>query len=362
MIKAELNENELQALRRLGGEPIRSSSLISSSMAEASSSMPIPETPHSGLTIKVQYAGACYEEGQSRRKRFTPKFPGNEIAGTIYDIGNDIPNCNYSYGDKVIIVPDEDSNTGYAEFISIEDTARVIQVPNNVPLEVAAMLPGGALTAYAAVNCAKPHVEKLRKVKSCVNVLIVGAGGLGLWTVKLAKYFLGRDCNNVRVFVADNSIDKLLTAQDHGCYDIIHWNEEDHEQYIHERTLDSCKSGVDIIIDYIGSHRSMQRALKVLNREGVILVGGNSTSETNISLTALAAKQQSIVGIPQGNLNQLIELLNAVANKTLEIPEYKVFPVEDANKVFEDLIECRLTGRAIFKFGSQSSVHVMDNH
>lgn len=44
-------------------------------------------------------------------------------------------------------------------------------------------------------------------------------------------------------------------------------------------------------------------------------MGGNSTTETNISLTALAAKQQSIVGIPQGNLNQLIELLNAVADK-----------------------------------------------
>ncbi|BFZ04939.1 hypothetical protein BsWGS_07978 [Bradybaena similaris] len=369
MIKAGINENELQALRRLGGEPniqssnFQSSSLISSSLAEASSSMPIPDTPYSGVSVKIQYAGACYDEGQTRRKRLSLKFPGNEVAGTIYDIGCNLPNSNYTVGDRVIIVPDEEEmNTGYTEIVPVEDTSRVIQVPNSVPLEVAAMLPGSALTAYAAVNCAKPHVEKLRKVKSCVNVLVVGAGGLGLWTIKLAKYFLGRDCNNVRVFVADNSIDKLLTAQDHGCYDIIHWNEEDHEQYIHERTLDCCRGGVDVIIDFIGSHRCMQRALKVLNREGVILVGGNSTSETNISLTALAAKQQSIVGIPQGNLNQLNELLNAVAEKKLEVPQYQVFPVEDANKVFEDLTECRITGRAVFKFGSQSSAHVVDNH
>jgi D-arabinose 1-dehydrogenase-like Zn-dependent alcohol dehydrogenase len=369
MIKAAMNENEL--LRKMGGDPSvqssnfqSSASLISSSsLAEANSSMPVPETPDTGIIVKVQYAGACYEEGQTRRNRFTPKFPGNEIAGTIFDIGFNIPNGNYTVGEKVIIVPDEDTvNTGYAEFIPIEDTLRVIQVPNNVPLEVAAMLPGEALNAYAAVNCAKPLVEKLRKVKSCVNVLVIGAGGRSLWTIKLAKYFLGRDCNNVRVFVADNSIDKLLAAQDHGCYDIIHWNEEDHEQYIHERTLDSCRGGVDVIIDYIGSHRSMQRSLKVLNREGVILVGGNSTSETNISLTALAAKQQSIIGIPQGNINQLIELLNAVGNKQLEVPQYKVFPVEEANRVFEDLIECRITGRAVFKFGSQSSAHVVDNH
>ena len=65
-----------------------------------------------------------------------------------------------------MIIPDEDKvNTGYAEYIPIEDASRVIQVPNSVPLEVAAMLPGNALNAYAAVNSAKPHVDKLRKVK-----------------------------------------------------------------------------------------------------------------------------------------------------------------------------------------------------
>lgn len=370
MTKAELNQNELQALRRLAEPMIQSSdyqpssSLLSSPIiGEAVSSMPVPETPKAGVLVKIAYAGSCYTEGKSRSRRFTPQFPGDEVAGTIHDIGNDLPNCNYTIGDKVIIVPEPESvGTGYAEYIPIEDTTRVIQIPNSVPLEVAAMLPGGALKAYAAVTSARPHVEKLRKVKSCVNVLVVGAGGLGLWTIKLAKYLMGRDNSSVRVFVADNSIDRLLTAQEHGCYDIIHWNEEDHEQYIIERTLDSCRGGVDVIIDFIGSNRCMQRALKVLNREGLILVGGNSTSETSISLNALAAKQQSIVGIPQGNLNQLIELLNAVADKELEIPQYKVFPVEDANQVFEDLCENRLTGRAIFKFGSQSSTHVVDNH
>ncbi|XP_059158427.1 quinone oxidoreductase-like [Physella acuta] len=371
MTKAELNQNELHALRRLAGEPIiqsldyqSSSSIISTSnIAEAVSSMPVPETPKAGVLVKLAYAGACYAEGRNRQKRFIPQYPGNEVAGTIYEIGNDLPNCNYTVGDKVIIVPENDNfNTGYAEYIPVEDTTRVIQIPNTVPLEVAAMLPGGALAAYAAVNSAKPHVEKLRKVKNCVNVLVVGGGALALWTIKLAKYLMGRECNNVRIFVADNSIERLLTAQDHGCFDIIHWNEEDHEQYIIERTLDSCRGGVDVIIDFLGSNRSMQRALKVLNREGLILVGGNSTSETSISLNTLAAKQQSIVGIPSGNLNQLMELLNAVADDKLEIPEFQVFPVENANQVFEDLSENRLTKRAIFKFGSQSSTHCVDNH
>lgn len=370
MLKAELNQNELAALRKLGGEPMVQSQdyQVSSSLSsrfgvysEANVTMPIPDTPVNGVLVKVDYAGACYSEGQRRRK-FTPQFPGDEVAGSIVSVGNTNSNCNLNIGDHVVIVPEEgETNTGYAEFIPIEDMSRIVQVPNTVPLEAAAMLPGSALTSYAAVTCAKPHIEKLRRVKSCVNVLVVGAGPLGLWTIKLAKYLMGNECSNVRVFMADNSIDKLLTAQDHGYFDIIHWNEEDHEQYIIERTLDCCRGGVDVIIDYVGSNRSMQRALKVLNREGLILVGGNSTSETSISLNALAAKQQSIVGIPKGNLNQLIDMLRAVSHSELEIPNFVVRPVEDANQVFEDLCECRLTGRAVFKFGSQSSCHVVDN-
>jgi len=323
----------------------------------SSASLSVPDTPKDGLVVKVGYIGACYSEGQMRRKRIKPRFPGVEIAGTIHDMSNSLSNGNYTFGDKVILVPDEDmADSGYAEYLAVKDTRQVMQIPEEVPLEVAAMLPGGALSAYAAVLAAKPHVEKLQQVKSCVNVLVVGGGGLGLWTIRLAQLLLGNLCNSVRLFVADNSIDKLLTAQDHGCFDIVHWNEEDHEQYIVERTLDSCRGGVDVIIDYVSNHRTMQRSLKVLNREGLILVGGNSMTEVSISLNALAAKQQSIVGIPKGNMNQLRDLVNFVAEGQLTPPCHAVFPIEDVNQVFDDLCECRVTGQAIFKLGNSSTV------
>lgn len=42
-------------------------------------------------------------------------------------------------------------------------------------------------------------------------------------------------------------------------------------------------------------------------------------TEVSISLNALAAKQQSIVGIPKGNLNQLQELVNFVTEGKVSI-------------------------------------------
>lgn len=122
------------------------------------------------------------------------------------------------------------------------------------------------------IECASKYLNVFRLCfAACVNVLVVGAGGLGLWAVRLAQNFIGAN-TSIRLFVADNSIDKLLTAQDHGCYDIIHWNEEDHEQYIVERTLDACRGGVDVVIDFVSSRRTMNRSLKVLNRVGTVVI------------------------------------------------------------------------------------------
>ena len=37
-------------------------------------------------------------------------------------------------------------------------------------------------------------------------MLIVGAGGLGLWTLRLAEYFVGPNSDRVRLTVADSSV------------------------------------------------------------------------------------------------------------------------------------------------------------
>ncbi|XP_060062423.1 uncharacterized protein LOC132542987 isoform X1 [Ylistrum balloti] len=364
MLDNEVNQNEILVPRALES--------LAMPFDSASSSSTMPEIPKGGLLVRVCYAGACYSEGMLRRKQIRPSlpgihdtslYPGMEISGVVQDVCASLPNSNFTTGDKVVIYPDEDmADSGYTEYLAVEDVQNCLQIPQNIPLEVAAMLPGGALSAYSALLKAKPHVEKLQEVKSCVNVLVVGAGGLGLWAVKLAQFLVGSQSNNIRLFVADNSIDKLLTAHDHGCYDIIHWNEEDHEQYIIERTLDACRGGVDVVVDFVSSPRTMQRSLKILNREGLILVGGNTMSEVSINLNTLSAKQQSIVGIPKGSLAQLQDLVTAVSEGSVSPPCYSVFPAEDAAQVFDDLARCRITGRAILCFGNLTNDHPLTNN
>lgn len=109
-------------------------------------------------------------------------FTGIEISGIIHDVGNSLPNSNFTPGDKVILFPDDNIvDSGYTEYLAVEDSRCILQVPQNMPLEVAAMLPGGALSAYAAVLAAKPHVEKLQQVKcKWCSFCGKGLGGEGI--------------------------------------------------------------------------------------------------------------------------------------------------------------------------------------
>lgn len=47
----------------------------------------------------------------------------------------------------------------------MKDVDQIYQLPSNMSLAVAAMLPGGGLTGYSAVLKAKPHIEKLAETK-----------------------------------------------------------------------------------------------------------------------------------------------------------------------------------------------------
>jgi len=47
----------------------------------------------------------------------------------------------------------------YAEYMLVKDVSNVIKVPDSLPLDVAAILPCGALAAYAAVQRVRPFIE-----------------------------------------------------------------------------------------------------------------------------------------------------------------------------------------------------------
>jgi len=331
---------------------------------KVSSNAPIPDAPIGGARVRVHYAGACYTERQILRAgRRRPKmggindtslYAGYEISGVIDSLCNTVATTEYQVGQRVIVYPEdddmEDLQEGYVEYLTVKDVRNLVKLPDSMPLQVAAMLPSGGLAAMSAVERLRPFIDyKINQKKDIgpVNLLVVGAGALGLWAITLAKHlYMNR---NLHIACADVNIEKLMVAKEQGCFDVIHWNDSLHEEYLIERTKNVCKGGVDIIIDFSSSPRTINRSMKVLGQNGVLVVGGNSKYEVSFCLHTLAQRQQCILGVSKGTRDQLVELVNLVAANMIKPPHYTIFPVDEANKVFDQLNQCKINGRAVLE-------------
>ena len=167
------------------------------------------------VIVKVKSAGVChsdlhlweggYDTGDGFMKvtdrgvKF-PVIPGHEVVGVVEEVGDSVQAV--SIGDVVLVYPwigcgqcntcekgDTNlcespkslgvfQNGGYAERVLIPDYKFLAKI-NNLDPDAAAALACSGLTAFTAI--------KKSLVNDPENILIVGAGGLGLMAVQIAK-------------------------------------------------------------------------------------------------------------------------------------------------------------------------------
>ena len=64
----------------------------------------------------------------------------------------------------------------------------------------------------------------------------------------------------------------MKIAKEHGCYRVIHWPSNAYEDQLLERTNNACPEGIDVVIDFVSSPRTISRAFKFLNKVSHYLV------------------------------------------------------------------------------------------
>jgi len=298
------------------------------------------------ILVKIGAAGLCHSDLSvinGDRPRPTPMALGHEAAGVVQEVGPGVDDLKN--GDHVVLVfmpscgnclPCAEGRPALCEKGVISNTAgtllsgerriftndgrpvnhhmgcsafaeyavvsrrSAVKVPNDLPLDEAALFGCAVLTGVGAViNTAQ--------VRAGTTVAVVGLGGVGLASV------LGAVASGARQVVAvDLSDDKLALARELGATHTI--NAADPE--VVDKVKKITGGGVDYAIEMAGSTRAFETAYRITKRGGTTVTAGlpHPNATWAMPSTHLVAEERTIKGsyigtcVPARDLPRYIDL------------------------------------------------------
>jgi alcohol dehydrogenase, propanol-preferring len=330
----------------------------------------IPKPKYSQVLVKVQSSGVCHSdihlweggyqgsEGQflrttDRGVRY-PLIPGHEIAGIVDSFGEEAEGF-FSKNDKVIVYPwigeglcpacrvGEENlcdkprslgvyvDGGYAEYVLVPSYKYLVKIGDDINIDAAATLSCSALTAYSAVKNAN--------LKPDDNTVIVGAGGLGLMAIQLAKTIFG-----ARIITLDLNDDKLKAAKDNGADSIINSKKEDPVKAIMELT---DNTGADAVIDFVNATKTVETDMQFLRRRARVVLVGLFGGELKLSLITMPTKAYRLIGSYTGTLTDLVELVSLAKRDIIKPIVSDTFKLNQATEALSKLKEGKILGRGV---------------
>lgn len=239
----------------------------------------MPVAPADGAVIRVEATGLCRSDwhgwmGHDPDIATLPHVPGHEFAGVVHAVGSDATRVRV--GDRVVVPfvcgcgacewctsgnaqvcpqqwqPGFNGPGSYAEFVSIPKADfNVVQLPDEVPFDVAASLGCRFATSYRGI-------VDVARVQAGETVAVFGCGGVGLAAVMIAR---SRDA---RVIAIDVHQDALRLASDAGAAVTVDANDGDPVARIRELVPE----GVHVAVDALGSIDTANAATRSLRIHG----------------------------------------------------------------------------------------------
>ena len=254
-----------------------------------------------------------------------PVTLGHEIAGWIEKAGADIKHV--TCGDRVCIhylahcgscefcvrgleqfchsgqMIGKHRDGGYAEFIKVPGR-NVFALPDEIPFEIGAIMMCSSATALHALSKAR--------FKAGESIAIFGFGGLGFSALQLARAF---DCD--RIFVVEINPAKLASIEMLGAV-AIDANKGNPVEQITDATNGK---GVNISLEFIGSAKTMQQAVRCLGALGrAALVGLTAETMSILPYTELINKEAEVIGVSDHLAAELPTLIEFARRGKLRFP------------------------------------------
>ncbi len=175
----------------------------------------------------------------------------------------------------------------FAEQVVV-DQSQVVKIPADIPKDAACLLSCGVITGVGAViNTAK--------VKPGDNVVVIGAGGVGLNAIQGAIL-----AGAARVIALDLQPEKLMAAREFGATDVIDGADKTAARQIRKLT---GGRGADFVFVTVGAIQLFETAPRMLAPRGEMIMVGMPPSGAKASYepVILSALSQSIRGTLMGD-------------------------------------------------------------
>ena len=236
---------------------------------------PIPECPKGWVIVQVKAAGICSSDIARVFTKGTyhfPTIPGHEFSGVVYSVVDEenqswegkrvgvfplipcreCPQCkqkqyemcaNYDYlGSR--------RDGAFAEYVAVP-LWNLLPLPNEVPLEVAAMLEPLSVGL---------HALKKAEIKQTDSVAVIGTGMIGISAAQWAKKYTAGE-----VVVIGRNENKRYLVESTGLPYEVHTKAEGKEY--------------DVVLEAVGTPESVDLALNLIRPGGTVVLMGNPSGD-----------------------------------------------------------------------------------
>lgn len=307
---------------------------------------PIPKVEPKGILVKVEMGGLCGSDVHHWRGRLPfkaplPHIPGHETLGRIVSLGKERTHdaageplkvgdrilwahvdCGECYWCKITRQPTLCANRtyyafraaeeyphlmgGFAEYEYVIPAAQVVKVPEELSDEEVI----GVGCAFRTVVAA---YERLGGIGTQDDVLILGAGPIGLYSLLLAVEGGAR-----KAIVVGAPDTRLALAQKWGANQVVNIDELKDPAQRKERVLELTQGrGPDVVVDCTGVPPAFNEGLEMIRKGGRYLVIGQASSaiSTPIIPANIVWKALDIFGSISATIPHFYKALQFIKHK-----------------------------------------------
>ncbi len=305
----------------------------------------IPVANDGEALLKVKYCGICGADVASYtgNQPFTtyPRIPGHEFSAEIVSVpandkglkAGDVITCNpyfncggcYACKRGIVNACYDNQTMGVQRDGSFQEY---------ITMPVERLIDGKGLSAKElaliepfSISC---HALSRAEVKEGDNLLIMGAGPIGLFAMIKAKAM------GARVMIADMLESRLNLAREYGADMIVNVK----EKALHESALEFTNgNGFDVCVEACGAPETFLSCIDEASHGANIILIGNGKRNTDFLHSIILKKELNIFGSRNAFTKDFEELIDLVASGKVDVMKMVsgIYKKEDVQEAFESL-------------------------